>query len=51
MFTKLLAEHDDDEGDDNESKEVGFEFLIAATHLRRDRVPLSPSRLIMSEER
>jgi len=29
VFTKWLAEHDDDEGDDDESEEVGFEFLIA----------------------
>ena len=29
MFTKWLAEHDDDEGDDDERQEVGFEFLIA----------------------
>ncbi len=29
MFTKLLAEHDDDEGDDDKRQEVGFEFLIA----------------------
>ena len=29
MFTKLLAEHDDNEGDGDESQEVGFEFLIA----------------------
>ena len=29
MFTKLLAEHDHDEGDGDESQEVGFEFFIA----------------------
>jgi hypothetical protein len=29
VFTKWLAEHDDNEGDDDESQEVGLEFLIA----------------------
>jgi hypothetical protein len=29
VFTKWLAEHDDNEGDDDERQEVGFEFLIA----------------------
>ena len=31
MFTKLLAEHDHDEGDGDESQEVGFEFFIAGS--------------------
>ena len=29
MFTKLLAEHDDDKGEENEGEEVSFEFFIA----------------------
>ena len=29
MFTKSLAEHDADAGEENEGKEVGFEFFIA----------------------
>ena len=29
MFTKLLAEHDHDEGEGDESQEVDFEFFIA----------------------
>ncbi|MGB4946263.1 MAG: hypothetical protein WBQ05_03550 [Candidatus Competibacter denitrificans] len=31
MLTKLLAEHDHDEGDGDESQEVGFEFFIAGS--------------------
>ena len=31
MFTKLLAEHDHDEGEGDESQEVGFEFFIAGS--------------------
>jgi hypothetical protein len=31
VFTKLLAEHDHDEGDGDESQEVGFEFFIAGS--------------------
>lgn len=31
MFAKLLAEHDHDEGDGDESQEVGFEFFIAGS--------------------
>jgi len=31
VFTKLLAEHDHDKGDGDESQEVGFEFFIAGS--------------------
>ncbi len=31
MFTKLLAKHDHDEGEGDESQEVGFEFFIAGS--------------------
>jgi len=32
VFTKLLAEHDDDKGEEDEGEEVGFEFFIAGSN-------------------